>query len=297
MAVRQDSLAYDAVHAHSVELNDTGLNFIYIGLCEVNLYDIEVSYDGFRAFTGDSRTLDINSLYSIASHPVQMLHDEAMRIISKPSDYLNLKIIETLGPATFYDQGTPGFSDKLSAEFARQFLSLVSAFSAAMAPAITVTDYSAKLVSRYPLMRTLAYIGVVYAHGLFAIILYVGVVGRSSRTVVVDEVVEYVNWKGELVAVKQKPVQELLLVQSRLTDSLVIVAEHFLWLSADTAEKQGISTGALSAQRSAVEMFNVEDQDTVRVDIGLIKGQDGQRWYGLKHRKGDILLENTENIV
>ncbi|KAG8958425.1 hypothetical protein FRC03_009136 [Tulasnella sp. 419] len=266
----------------------------YYGVCEVTLYDVQVTFDGFRMTVDGQSNQDIDSLYSLASTPVPMSQDRALQVLAPlvplTEVLLELSIMKSLGSALTEDVIYPGFSKNVSAEFSRQFLAYIAGMNVTTIPAYQVTLGSAKLFSRYPLLQTLTYVGVVYAHGVLAIILFIGIVGKSSRTVVVGDTVWRRNWYGDVVKTNEKPVQELLLVQSRLTDPLAVVAEQFLQPDLGKHEKSLTSAATLSVQTDAVEMIDMERPDTTRIEIGLINYQEGERWYGLKHRRHDALV-------
>ncbi|KAG8924238.1 hypothetical protein FRC02_010557 [Tulasnella sp. 418] len=294
------------VHQYYVALESSPIIFfLYLGTCEVTLYEVEISFDGTRALANQRGIEDVNSFYRLASPPVPMSPDKAIGVISLASpievgywDYISSNVIPDIGRVIYREQVHEGFSNKVAAEFARQTLAFISATNFTAVPAQSVIYHSVKLLSRYPLARTLAYIGVVYAHGLLAIILFVGIIGKSSKTVIVEDVVQKQSWKGTLEAKKQNPVQELLLVHSRLTDPLAVVAEHFLELESERQDISSISTSAaaLSAQKDPIMMFDVEGPNTAHLDVGLIDRQEGERWYGLRHRRKDVLvgLENEK---
>ncbi|KAG8957097.1 hypothetical protein FRC03_010559 [Tulasnella sp. 419] len=291
-------------------VNGTDLRFtVYIGACQVTVFDVELSFDGSQGAIGGANSQADSMSYSFASPPVPMSQDKAMRVFSYLDDWepgsgslMNYYLTPALGPTVYGAiSSTPGFSNTLADEFARQCLAYIAANGAKLVPANSVVNQSVKLVSRYPLAITMAYVAVVYAHGLLAIILFAGIVRKSSKTVVVDEPMQQVDRRGTLVSKKQKPVQELILVQSRLTDPLSIVAEHFLETESESQEKKKAYTspGVLSAQTDAVAMFDVEGPDTKGVEVGLIDSQGSERWYGLRHRKKDILatMSDTEKAA
>ncbi|KAG8920256.1 hypothetical protein FRC02_001033 [Tulasnella sp. 418] len=272
---------------------------LYLGACEVMLYDVEVSFNGNagrNAGEGNDNR-DLNSQYIIGSPPVPMSQDTTSRILSLMASNSSLSFSVLLDMVTgslvpiLDDVVTPGFSTRVSQELVQLSLAFISGLNVTHVPANRAVISSTKLFSRYPLTRTFAYIGVVYTHGLLAVILFCGIVRKSSRTVVVAEQVQQVDWNGVQSSQRQKPVQEILSVQSRLTDPLAIVAEHFL---EPDSEKQKIlttstSAGALSAQKDGIKMFDVEQPNTVRVTVGLMDRRSN-RWYGLKHRKNDVLV-------
>ncbi|KAG8920439.1 hypothetical protein FRC02_000904 [Tulasnella sp. 418] len=285
--------------------------YFYNGVCKVTLYDIDsISFNGSATLDSNYAKDSTNSRYSLTSIPRPMSADRATEMISPvmvtsynqtvngrfPS-LAELWIMPSLRAFLARDAIYPGFSSKVASELARSILACVAALNVTHLPASTVVNNSAKLVSRYPLARTAAYIAIVYAHGLVALVLFMGIVRRPSRTVVVDGTIREVNWKGDVIEKKQPPVQELVLVQSRLTDPLVMVAEHFLEPDSDKQEKEmsrGLTTaGTLSAQQDAVGMFDVEGQDTNRINIGLIDREDGERWYGLSHRRKERLVKGS----
>ncbi|KAG8952845.1 hypothetical protein FRC03_012005 [Tulasnella sp. 419] len=285
--------------------------YFYNGVCKVTLYDIDsISFNGSATLDSNYAKDSTNSRYSLTSIPRPMSADRATEMISPvmvtsynqtvngrfPS-LAELWIMPSLRAFLARDAIYPGFSSKVASELARSILACVAALNVTHLPASTVVNNSAKLVSRYPLARTAAYIAIVYAHGLFALVLFMGTIGKSSRTVVVDGTIREVNWKGDVIEKRQPPVQELVLVQSRLTDPLVMVAEHFLEPASEKLEKEvpkSLTTaGTLSAQKDAVGMFDVEGQDTKRINIGLMDREDGERWYGLRHRKQDTIIKGS----
>ncbi|KAG8923434.1 hypothetical protein FRC02_011149 [Tulasnella sp. 418] len=266
----------------------------YYGACEVTLYDVEVSFNGFRTVIDEDGNQDVNSLYNLASTPVPMSQDRALQVLA-PLVPLNNSIFVhsvmlSLWSAISKEVIHPGFSKKVSAEFSRHVLAWVAGMNVTTVPGYQVSSGSAKLFSLYPMMQTLAYIGVVYAHGALAVILFVGIVGKTSRTVVVRDGVWRRNWSGDIVEKKEKPVQELLLVQTRLTDPLAVVAERFLERDMGKHKKSLTSAATLSVQTDAIEMIEMERSGTKRIEIGLTDYHEGERWYGLKHRKQDLLV-------
>ncbi|KAG8923433.1 hypothetical protein FRC02_011148 [Tulasnella sp. 418] len=268
----------------------------YYGVCEVTLYDVEVSFNGFRMVIDESGNQDVDSLYNLASTPVPMSQDRALQVLA-PLVPLNVSILDSsvmvsLWSAIGREVIHPGLSKKVSAEFSRQVLAYIAGMNVTTIPASQVSSGSAKLFSLYPLMQTLAYVVVVYAHGALAIILFVGIVGKTSRTVVVRDGVWRRNWSGDVVEKKQKPVQELVLVQSRLTNPLALIAERFLEPDIERHDDSLTSAGALSVQTDAIGMIQMERSDTSRIEIGLIDYHEGERWYGLKHRRQDVLVVN-----
>ncbi|KAG8953359.1 hypothetical protein FRC03_011800 [Tulasnella sp. 419] len=268
----------------------------YYGVCEVTLYDVEVSFNGFRTNVDQDGNQDVNLLYSLASTPVPMSQDRALQVLTPliPLDFriLDRRVMASLLSAIGKELIHPGFSKMLSAEFSRHVLAYIAAMNVTTIPAYQVSSGSAKLFSLYPMMQTLTYVGVVYAHGVLAIILFAGVVGKTSRTVVVGDGVWRTNWYGDVVEKKQEPVQELVLVQARLTDPLTVVAEQFLKPDLGKQERSLTSVGTLSVQTDAIGMIQMERLDTARIEIGLFEHQRGERWYGLKHRKHDALVVN-----
>ncbi|KAG8914014.1 hypothetical protein FRC02_005164, partial [Tulasnella sp. 418] len=262
---------------------------LYLGLCEVSMYHVEVSFNPRRTGTNTGNQ-DINSQFSLASTPVPMTQDEMTRVFapiyitpgemyrgqtsisSTAMSILDMEVVPALQAGLVREMVAPGFSTKASYEFAKQSLAHISGINTTTIPASHVAESSEKLVSRYPLAKTLAYIGVIYAHGLLAIILFVGVVRKSTKTIVVDEPIHKLNWSGATVEKMQKPVPELLLAQSRLTDPLTIVAENFMEADSNNLElsKGTTHVGVLSAQEDAVRMFDIEGLETKHVDVGLI---------------------------
>ncbi|KAG8951457.1 hypothetical protein FRC03_012529 [Tulasnella sp. 419] len=278
----------------------------YHGLCEVTMYDVKISFNGTSTIDNNYAPQNIDSQYSLTSAPTPMSSDQVTQVLSplmadlaQSSSFYRSGIMPALQSALLRDASSPRFTSKLSSEFAKYSMASISAMYVAGVPAADVVDNVAKLVSRYPLTRTLAYIGVVYAHGLLGIILFAGMGRKSSRTIVVDEEVRQVNWYGVPVEKKQKPIQELLLVQSRLSDPLTIIAEHFLEPKSENPNLSKITTpaGALSAQDDAIRMFDMEGPETKRVDVGIIDRQEGERWFGLRHRRKDVLIVDSGNEV
>ncbi|KAG8951660.1 hypothetical protein FRC03_012479 [Tulasnella sp. 419] len=278
----------------------------YAGLCEVTMYDVKISFKGSSTIASNTPSQDIESRYLLTSSPIPMSSDHITQMLSPlmasasfiDSFYQN-GIMPSLQAALLREASSPRFSATLSSELAKYSLAFISELFVTPAPATDVIETTAKLVSRYPLTWTLAYIGVVYAHGLLGIILYAGLWKKSSRTIVVDEQVRHVTRRGALVEKKQKPVQELLLVQSRLTDPLTIIAEHFLEPKSEDPNASKLTTpaGALSAQDDVIKMFDMEGPETKRVDVGIIDRQEGERWFGLRHRRNDVLVVDSGKEV
>ncbi|KAG8928358.1 hypothetical protein FRC02_007024 [Tulasnella sp. 418] len=287
-------------YAQSNECKSGTTPGFYFGACEVTLYDVEVNFDAFRTTGSGQGDLGFDTQYRLTpSKSVPMSQERATQVLAPflPLAYelLRVGVMQSVGVSVAKEVIYPGFSKNVSAEFSRELLAYMSAFNFTTVPAEKVTLGSAKLFSRYPLVQTFAYIGVVYAHGVLAIILFIGVIGKTSRTIVVGDTAWRRNWYGDIVQVEPKPVQELLLVQSRLTDPLAVVAEHFLESDLEKPEKSHpvTSTGTLSAQTDAIDMVEMERTDTARVEIGLIDHQEGERWYGLRHRRNDILVTSA----
>ncbi|KAG8919496.1 hypothetical protein FRC02_001604 [Tulasnella sp. 418] len=103
-------------------------------------------------------------------------------------------------------------------------------------------------------------------------------------------------WRDAEAAKEQEAIQQLQLVQLRLTDPLAIIAEHFL---GHDSKRQEISTApiharGLSTPRNVMDLFDAERPDTLRVEVGLIDRQEGKRRLGLRLRKNDALVTDTE---
>ncbi|KAG8924239.1 hypothetical protein FRC02_010558 [Tulasnella sp. 418] len=265
----------------------------YYGACEVTLYDVEVSFN----VTSDEGTDrgGPDSRYSFASPPIPMSHERAYQVLAPLfpiKGMINYMATDSLGAVLAKDTTYPGFSKRLSAEFSREMLAYLSGTNVTTVPPSSITSSSAKLFSRYPYVQTFAYIGVVYAHGVLAIIFFIGIVGKSSRTIVVGETHWRRNWRGDVVEEEQPAVQELLLVQSRLTDPLAVIAEQFLESDLEKGERPRslTSAGTLSVQTDAVDMVEMERPDIQHVEIGLIDHRGGERWYGVKHRRDENIL-------
>ncbi|KAG8957696.1 hypothetical protein FRC03_009900 [Tulasnella sp. 419] len=243
----------------------------YFGACEVTLYDVEVTFNGFRK-SGTGTDPDYG--YSIASTPIPMSQERALQVLAPlvpiSSSIFDSQIGRSLGAILVKDSVNPGFSNIVSAEFSRQLLAYVSGMNLATLKANTIAAGSSKLFSRYPLAPVSIYIGVVYAHGVLAIIFFIGIVRKPSRTVVVGK--NAWRRKGD-VETGRTPVPEILLVQSRLTDPLAVLAEHFFEPNTEKSERRKTLTnaGAFNVQADVTDMVEMENPDTKRVEIGLVQ--------------------------